>query len=206
MKKVAIVGCGGINSWAVKHLREVVDLFDKDKLIFVKLFDNDVVEEKNLLRSNQNFEVEDLMKQKANVLAKRYEFDSENIFITEKNIDEKMKMFNDIILGVDNHKTRQIFYKYCLENNKRLFDFRAQGTQMAFYLLDFAKNMDYYNKKHFNNKEIMERKGSCQLTDDIENDNIQTGNKIIAYLGIYGVYLNHLRGKTISTTEWRFAY
>ena len=110
MKRIAIIGCGGINSWVVKHLKEVAKTFDKDEMIYVKLFDNDVIEEKNILRNNQNFLVEDIMDQKAEVLAKRYNYDFENVFITEENI-ELLDNFDDILLGVDNHKTRRFIIR-----------------------------------------------------------------------------------------------
>ncbi len=205
MKKIAFIGCGGINSWAIECLEDVTKTFDKSELIYVKLFDNDIVEEKNILRNMQNFLVEDIMEQKAEVLAKRFKFDFENVFITEENIS-LLDNFDDIIMGVDNHKTRRILYKYCLEKDKYLLDLRAQGTQMAFYVLDHKKDIAYYDEKFFSNKQLMERKGSCQLTNDVENDNIQTANRIIAYMGIYGIYLNHLRGHQAARNEWQFVY
>ena len=140
MKKIAIIGCGGINSWVVKHLDNVCKMFDKDELIYVKLFDKDEIEEKNLKRLNQNFEIEDLMKQKVEVLGKKYNFDYEVTFITEENLN-LLDKFDDIIMGVDNHKIRRILYKYCLEKKKYLLDLRAQGTQMSFYILNHNKDM-----------------------------------------------------------------
>jgi len=206
MKKIAIVGAGGINSWVVKHLSEVINLFDHKEIVFIKIFDNDKVEEKNLKRFNQNFLVEDLMQEKAESLAKRYDFVFSNILITEENIDKELSFFDDIILGVDNHKTRRLIYKYCLDNSKYLLDLRAQGTLFAFYILDLNKDMNYYDEKFFKNKNTMEKKGSCQLEVDIENDNIQNANKIIAHFGMYGIYLQHLRGQIPSTNEFKFAY
>jgi len=205
MRKVAVVGCGGINSWAVKHLNEVCDIFDKNELIFIKLFDRDEVEEKNLLRSNQNFKVEDLMKQKAEVLGKRFKFDYNITLINENNLD-LLDNFDDIILGVDNHKTRRLLYDYALKKGKYLLDMRAQGTQMSFYILDKEKTMEYYDKRFFSNKDVMERKGGCQLASDVVKDHIENGNKIISFFGIYGIYFKHLRGEKVSTTEWKFAY
>ena len=205
MKRIAIVGCGGINSWVCKYLNEIIDIFDKKELIYVKLFDNDEVEEKNLLRSNQNFVVKDLLQQKSETLGKRYGFDFENIFITEENISV-LNNFDDIILGVDNNKVRRLLYNYCLEKGKYLIDMRAQGTQMAFYVLDLNKKIEDYDKTLFANKDVNERKGSCQLTQDIENDHIENGNKIIGHFGIYGIYMKHLRNEDISTNEWKFAY
>jgi len=205
MRKVAIIGCGGINSWVVKHLKEVLDIFEKNELVFVQLFDKDEVEEKNLLRGNQNFEIEDLMKEKAQVLAKRYGFEFENTLITEDNLN-KLDIFDDIIMGVDNHKTRRLIYGYCLEKGKYLLDLRAQGTQLAFYILDRTKDMKYYDEKFFNNEKVMNRKGSCQLTKDVENDHIENANKIIAFMGIYAIYLKKLRGEDPTTKEWKFVY
>ena len=205
MKKIAIIGTGGINSWVIKHLYDVVELFDKKEIIYVKLFDDDVVEEKNLLRSNQNFLVEDLMCKKAEVLSKRYKFDFENVLITEENLST-LDNFTDIIVGVDNHKTRRMLYNYCLEKKKYLLDMRAQGTQLSFYILDLDKDIKYYDEKMFNNKQLMERTGSCQLKRDIENDHIENANKIIAFMGVWGIYFKHLRGEQVNTKEWSFVY
>lgn len=205
MRRIAIIGAGGINSWFVKHLKEIIKIFDKKNMIYVKLFDNDVVEEKNLLRGNQNFLVEDLMEDKAEALSKRYSFDFEKVFVTEENIST-LDSFDDVILGVDNHKARQLIYKHCLEKGIYLLDLRAQGTQIAFYVLDHNKKMDYYNKKFFNNETVMERKGSCQLSTDIENDHVENGNKIIAYFGAYGIFMKKLRGEDPGVKEWKIAY
>lgn len=209
IRKIAIIGCGGINSWVIKHLKDVAEIFDKEEMMFVKLFDRDIVEEKNLKRLNQNFEVEDLMQEKAEMLGNRYKFSYQNILITEQNMD-MLKGFDDIILGVDNNKIRQMLYKYAIEKEKYLLDMRAQGTQMGFIIVDGTdkncKKMDYYNKKYFYDANVMERKGSCQLTVDIENDHIENGNKIMAFFGIYGIYFKHLRNEAVSTDEWRFAY
>jgi len=205
MKKIAVVGCGGINSWVVKHLSDVTKEFEKNDLVYIKLFDKDLVEEKNLLRSNQNFIVEDLMQEKAECLGKRYQYDYECVWITEENLS-LLDTFDDIIIGVDSHKVRRLLYKYALENDKYLLDMRAQGTQIGFYVLDKTKDIDYYDKKYFNNAKIMERKGSCQLTSDIENDHIENGNKAIAFFGVYCIYLKQLRGEKVSTNEWKFIY
>ncbi len=203
MKKIAIIGAGGINSSAIEFLHDMTKNFNQT--IYVKIFDNDIVEEKNLVRGNQNFKVEDLMLEKAETLGKRYEFDYDCTFINKDNID-LLSQFDDILVGVDNHKVRQMLYEYALTNNKYLLDLRAQGTQFGFYVLDHTKNMEYYNKKHFSNEKVMDRKGSCQSVNDIENDHIENANKAIAFIGIYCIYLKHLRGETLSANEFKYIY
>jgi molybdopterin/thiamine biosynthesis adenylyltransferase len=205
MMKIALIGCGGINSWAAKHLRELIDTFDKNTLIYVKCFDEDVVEEKNILRQNQNFFVEDLMLNKAEVLAKRYKYDFNPVFITEENLT-LLDNFDHLIVGVDSHKVRRMLYKYALDKGKYLLDLRAQGTQIGYFVLDLRRKMDYYDKKYFNDPIVMERRGSCQLNSDIEKDNIQAGNRIIAYFAIWGIYLKKLRGDEPLAFEWQVAY
>ena len=77
---------------------------------------------------------------------------------------------------------------------------------MAFYILDHKKDIEYYDKKMFNNESVMARKGSCQLTRDITNDHIENANKSIAFMGIYCIYLKQLRGEDPTTNEWKFVY
>ena len=65
MKRLAIVGCGGIGSNFFRYFLDVLDVFEKKEMIYIKLFDADIVEEKNIIRSNQNFQIEDIMSNKA---------------------------------------------------------------------------------------------------------------------------------------------
>lgn len=210
MRTIAFIGAGGINSWALQELMDTIKIFDKNNDFYIKIFDQDFVEEKNILRQNQNFTPEDLMENKAKVLGKRFGFDYEKVYITKDNIS-KLEKFEDIIIGVDNNKTRQLIYEYAILNKKYLLDMRAQGTQIAFNVIEHSakhppKPIEYWNEKYFGNKTIMERKGSCQLDTDIQNDNIQNGNKIIAKIGVLGIYLKHIRGEELATTEWKWMY
>ena len=206
MIKLAIIGAGGINSRTIEHLSKMLATFYTDSYIYVKIFDDDIVEEKNLLRGNQNFKVEDLMLPKAEVLGKRYKFDHEVCRITEENISEKLDGFNDIIMGVDSHKVRRLIYNYTLTNNLYCLDLRAQGTTFGYFIVDPKKGMEYYDKKFFNNEEVMERTGSCQLKVDVENDHIENANRIISALGVWAIYLKQLRNEEPSTKDYKFAY
>lgn len=207
MKSIAVIGAGGINSWSIKHLKELINVYDlKREDMFIKIFDADIVEEKNIKRQNQNFNVGNLMFHKAEILGNRYEFAFSNIFITEENIEGELKPFDDIIIGVDNNKTRKLLYEFAINNKKYLLDMKAQGTQIAYNIVDGSKDMAYYNEKYFANTEVLERKGSCQLASDVAKDHIENGNKIIAFLGIMGVYLKRLRNEQVLCKEYKFVY
>lgn len=205
MIKVAVVGAGGVNSWSVHWLDELNKDFLKDDVIYVKIFDGDNVEAKNIMNNNQNFKVDDLIENKADSLAKRYAFDSEPIFIDDSNL-EKLKDFDYIILGVDSHKIRRMIYNYALSNEICLLDLRAQGRIMSYELVDGSKDMNYYDTKYFSNSEIMERKGSCQLESDRENNTLRCTNKVISLLGIECLLLCKLRREDLSTNDWKFVY
>jgi molybdopterin/thiamine biosynthesis adenylyltransferase len=205
MNTIGVIGCGGINSWLLQHLHDLTNTFYVKDDLFIKVFDDDVVEEKNLLRGNQNFSVNDLMLSKAKVLAERYKIDFEETFITKDNLN-LLDNFKIVILGVDNNRTRLMVYEYCIQKKIFLIDLRAQGTQIMYVVIDGSKPLEYYKKKYFNNEQLMERVGSCQLQQDIEKDHVECGNKIIAHIGVYGLLLKRLRGEELLNTEWRWVY
>jgi len=205
MNTIGVIGCGGINSWLLQHLYDLTNTFFVKDSVFIKVFDDDVVEEKNLLRGNQNFTVVDLMQSKAKVLGERFKIDFEEAFITKDNLS-MLDSFKIVVLGVDNNRTRQMVYEYCLQKKIWLLDLRAQGTQVMYVVIDGTKPFSYYNEKYFNNEQLMERVGSFQLQQDIRNDHVECGNKIIAYIGAYGLILKRLRGEQVLNTEWKWVY
>ena len=208
MRKLAIIGCGGIGSNFLKYFLEVLDTFEKKELMFIHLFDEDIVEEKNLKRRNQNFEIKDLMVNKAEALAERYKdygIAFTPLYITEENVN-LLENFDDIIICSDNHKVRKLLYNYALTNTKFLIDLRAQGTIWGYNIVDGTYNMEYYNKTIFGDSTTMERKGGCQLQSDIDNDNIQNASKTVAFYIANCIYLQHIRQNKLATIEFKTVY
>jgi molybdopterin/thiamine biosynthesis adenylyltransferase len=204
MKKIALIGCGGINSWTIKNIKDMYKDMNIEDL-YITIFDDDIVEEKNLVSQNQNFLIDDLFQKKAEVLGKRYGVSYSLQFIDESNIKD-LKIFDIIIVGVDNHKTRKLLYEYVMKENKALIDLKAQGTQLGYVILEQKKGIDYYNQKYFSNAEVMTQKGSCQMKEDIENEHIENGNKIISVIGVYALLLKILRDENIENKEYKFVY
>lgn len=181
--KVAVIGCGGIGSYFVRSLSEVIkkDIsgFTKLNPMGIDLIDFDLVEEKNL--SYQNFDIEHLDRNKAEVLAEITGYKA----ITEQITDTRqLDLFDFIILAVDNNEVRQIVYN----SGKTFLDLRASGKTFMAYLTE-KEDSEYLALTVDTGA-----KGGCQREEDLEDRHIQFGNRIIAEIGIQ-VLADYLRGE-----------
>jgi molybdopterin/thiamine biosynthesis adenylyltransferase len=184
INKLAIIGCGGIGSFLITSLSDVIkkDVSGLEKLnvMGIDLFDYDLVEEKNL--SYQNFEIEHLGRNKAEVLAEMtgYKARAEKIEKTEQLAD-----YDLIILAVDNNEVRNLVY----QTGRPFIDLRAKGKGIMACLAQ-KEDIEYLELT----KDTGE-KGSCQYTKDIEDNTIQLGNRIIAEIGLQYL-IDYCRGET----------
>ena len=182
--KIAIIGCGGIGSYFVRCLCEVIkkDIagFNKINPLAIDLFDYDLIEEKNL--TYQNFDIEHLGLNKAKVLSDitGYRARADKIISLDQ-----LSNYNFIILAVDNNKVRNIVYNSGIP----FLDLRANGKTIMAYLTQ-KDDQEYLELTQDDGS-----KGGCQREDDIEERHIQFGNKIIAEIGIQFL-ADYLRGET----------
>lgn len=171
MKDVLIVGAGGIGSFLVK---ELYDLLMKNQInANIVVYDDDDIEEKNI--KYQNFEIENLGKSKVKDLEDRFLINGvEERFTEENKVDE----FDMVVSCVDNNQTRKILFNKCEENDVGFIDLRSEGKTVAFFTHNVGK--DEYMKSLGEN---LTNEGSCQLKKDLEQGRIQNGNRIIATIG-----------------------
>lgn len=106
---IIIVGAGGTGGWLASFLHRI-----KDDHV-VTIIDADIVEEKNLIRQNFNFD--DINKNKAEVIGSRYQFDNiVPFYLSEPSqLNEVIKSTNlqPIIVGaVDNNASRLLIKKF----------------------------------------------------------------------------------------------
>jgi molybdopterin/thiamine biosynthesis adenylyltransferase len=184
--KVAIIGCGGIGSYFIRSLSETIkrDIagFNKINPLAIDLIDFDLVEEKNL--SYQNFEIEHLGINKARAL----EFSTGYKAIKNK-IDtvEQLDGYDFIILCVDNNKVRNLVYN----TNIPFLDLRAKGSSVMAFLTQ--KELDTNNE--YKDLTIDDgAKGGCQYEADLEDRDIEFGNRIIAEIGLQ-ILKRYLKGE-----------
>jgi len=182
--KIAVIGCGGIGSYFIRSLSEMIkrDLIGLNRVnpMAIDIIDYDKVEEKNLLY--QNFEIEDLDRNKAEVLADRTGYKAINIKIE---LAEQIAEYDFIIICADNNEVRKIIY----EAGRPFLDLRASGKTIFAYLTQ-KDDIEYLELTKDNGQ-----KGGCQRNEDIEERHIQCGNRIIAEIGIQFL-ADYLRGET----------
>lgn len=184
--KVLIIGAGGIGSFFIDHLYNAImnDQIPID--IEFEIVDNDTVELKNI--RYQNFKANDVLKNKAKVMSKRYEF----VGYDRKIESEKdLEGYDAVIIAVDNSKARKLVYDYCYSNNKWFLDMRAEGRQIAVLTSDLDKKEAQGTLP----KQVNDNGGSCQLKYEFDKGIIQYGNVIVSSMGIQTI-LNKLRGET----------
>jgi len=129
MRKVLVIGAGGIGSF-------LIPLLDKVGLYSITVADPDNVEAKNL--PYQNFTEEDIGENKASVMGNRYRSiigGSQYPILTEK----QMQGYDLVISCVDNLGLRKTLYN----SNVKWLDLRAQGRNAAF--VSFLANPETYD-------------------------------------------------------------
>jgi len=192
MKRILIIGVGGIGSYLSRELNRLIlnDQIDIDD-VEICVADNDIVELKNI--RYQNFTKADIFKNKAEVIGERYCFVDKQNRISDVS---ELEPYDLIIIAVDNSQTRKMVFDYCYSNDKEFIDLRAEGRACAFFTK--AKGKDELMKSL--GREISDEGSSCQLAYELENGIIQNGNVIIATIGSQLV-LNWLRGEYNPTEQ-----
>jgi len=182
MASYAVIG-GGIGSVFASALRSMIDRGQLPLLDVYTFIDFDSVEPDNLL--HQNFKEEDLGKNKAGVLAKRYGFKFKEEKITK---ERQLEPYDKIIICADNTVVRELCYRHCTRKKKFFLDLRCSGRINAYLVHKKQKLRDLI-------KTLPSRteSGSCQIEQRLENRQIDVSNHIVAWKGIQ-ILLNLSRG------------
>ena len=116
MRKVLIIGAGGIGSF-------LIPLLDMTDLYAITVYDPDRVETKNL--TYQNFVKEDVGKYKVAVMNERYNLKSAEPYpILTKN---QIQKYDLVVCCADNLDVRRLMYR----DAQQWLDLRAQGRNCA---------------------------------------------------------------------------
>jgi hypothetical protein len=185
IKGVAIVGAGGNGSWLTHHLHELIEL-DQLPPMHVTIFDADEVEIKNL--RYQNFGTADVLCNKAECLAGRYDFEFEPKFVTKP---AQLDGFDLIVSAVDGGKFRKMFYKLADKSKFYWIDLRAEGKLVEIY----TKHKKHTLESLLATVPEGDENSSCQRAYDLAAGQIQLGNRLAALVGAQFI-LNWARGES----------
>ena len=164
MKKILIVGGGGIGSWIAPD----IDHYNKHNQFHKTLFyfaDEDTVESKNLPYTT--YETEDIMDNKAECLEVKYGFSA----ITENILtEEQLTGYDCIVSAVDNTAFRELLFRFA-EKNPEVYwiDLRSEGRSIAAFTKHPTNTLDDMLKTL---PEKVEN-GSCQLAYELEAGIVQ---------------------------------
>jgi len=185
LKKIAIAGAGGIGSNLLAILfdygfnRKQFDYSSID----VDIYDDDVVDIKNLL--HQNFKLEDISKPKVKVLEDKYIVNGITRFMEEKDF----KKYDVIFSCVDSMEFRRTLYNYASGKSKLFWiDGRCTSRQGAIFnsQLDAADLQKYITKDDI--------RGGCLLNFEKENNVSHTLPLVVAGMMVQS-FLNYIRGE-----------
>lgn len=190
MKKVLVVGVGGIGS---RFMYEIVKLIEAGQIpndyIFT-MVDDDIVDKKVILY--QNFTVEDIGKHKAQALKTRWSKYLQ-VYKAEVKRVENLQDYLDagydfIICCVDGSSFRRSMFELWDTAKFKFIDMRAEGTAVALFTSHENNTTESLVNTVKTDKEDM----SCQMQYELEQGIIQQGNKIIATIGSQ-VFLQMIR-------------
>jgi molybdopterin/thiamine biosynthesis adenylyltransferase len=190
MKKlnVMIGGAGGNNSWLCRVLAELQLRDQIPPHVEFTIFDGDNVEKKNLLY--QDFILDDVLENKAKVLAARHAMLAKQKFIKDP---KEFEPFDVVISGVDNRDFREMLFKYMDKHPEKYWiDLRAEGRAVAIYTCNKNNTLEFM-------LDTLPKSGtksttSCQLSYELDAGIIQLGNRVAAMIGAQYL-LNFIRGE-----------
>jgi len=184
--KLLIVGAGGIGSWFIEELCNIIKSDQIRQELEIRVADNDIVELPQLLY--QNFQPIEVGYNKARAISKR--FSLFGIKAIEKRIQKEYQLNGSdfVISCVDNEPTRELIINYAFKNNIGFLDLRATGRRICAFpklnkIEDNLKFVDIQDTACY----------SCQDKESMKRGRIDNGNKIIALIGVQ-MFINHLRG------------
>jgi len=185
LKKIAIAGAGGIGS----HLTGMLFDFGVNRNQFpftsmqIDVYDDDVVDFKNLL--HQNFGEDDLHTHKVESLQNRYAINPVKRFMVE----DDFKNYDLIFCGVDNMVFRKQLYEWSWKNpESKTFWIDGRCTSRQGIVMNKTVPKEKLQKLLSDSQE----RGSCLLKYEKEN-NVAHSLPIIVAGMMLQTFLNYIR-------------
>jgi len=188
-KQVGIIGVGGIGSWLVYFIHQLILSNQIPNNYEFHLIDFDEVENKNI--TYQYFKGSDIFEPKVHALAAN--FGCESFVPRQMKIEneDQLKEYDIIICCVDNNGPRKLMYEHAEKTDKFWMDLRAEGRTFFVATKHPKNNLQEMLKTIDSN---LTKNTSCQRAYEFAQGIVQQGNKIVAVIASQ-LFLNHIRGE-----------
>ena len=209
---IIIVGAGGTGGWLASFLHRI-----KDDHV-VTIIDADIVEEKNLIRQNFNFN--DINKNKAEVIGSRYQFDNiVPFYLSEPSqLNEVIQATNlpPIIVGaVDNNASRMLIKQFLDSYDGEVLwvdsgNSERDGQVIVTGLDEDGNYIDGFADPFTLHPELSDTAGDNRHPDDIscaeQSESVpqNVGANIFAATTIFGVLNKWLAKEPLLSNEIKF--
>jgi len=181
--KVLIIGAGGIGSYFVATIDNLIDNNQFDENWKFTCVDDDEVELKNI--RYQNFKPGQIGDKKVNALEDRYinlEYDIKRVTY------DNLKTYNLIVICADNNIIRKEAWKAWINDKIPFIDSRSNGRAIGIY----SSNTEDYLSTISDSDESF----SCQFPYQLAKNEIELGNRIVAQI-LAQTVLNYSRRNTL---------
>jgi molybdopterin/thiamine biosynthesis adenylyltransferase len=188
IKRIAVAGCGGIGSHLIPILYDfgVVHKQYDFMATAIDIYDDDRIEQNNLL--HQNFNLKDLGQPKADVLARKYSVKPIARFMEEKDF----KKYDVIFSCVDSMTFRKALYEYGWANPKlHWIDGRVESRRGFVFNSRVPRSV---LEQHIDDSK--ERTG-CLRAFEKEQNISHTTPGVVAGIMVQ-LFLNHLREQPVT--------
>lgn len=179
-----VVGAGGNGSWLLHHIYNLIQKGQIPDAISFTVFDGDEVEKKNILY--QDYELKDVLENKAKIMAERYDVQAKARYIKDA---KDLAGYDVIICCVDNKDFRELLFRYADKHPEVYWiDMRAEGTGVVIYTQNKKNTLDAMLS-------TLPKEGkatSCQREYELSAGIVQLGNQIAAVITAQ-YFLNYVR-------------
>lgn len=213
---IIVIGAGGTGGWLASYIDKLKNA--NDNTIISTIIDGDHVEKKNLLR--QNFILNDVDKNKAEVIGSRYQFDN---VVTQflKSKDELSQVVNavpdaqPIIIGaVDNNASRLLIKEFIDEFDQTILwldsgNSERDGQVITTFIKDSEKVEGFMNPFDLH-PELNDTEGDNRHPDDIscaeqsESAPQNIAANIFAATTLFGILNKWLAKEPLLNNEIKF--
>jgi len=189
--KVALVGAGGIGSYAVDIIADEEIKSSQMPDMHLTVFDDDLVERRNVLYQNfDEFHADGMMYKVDALVEQGYAIDE--VVRERVNTMDQLADFDVVMIAVDNVAFRRMVFK-AQDKVPYWIDLRAEGRESICINKDSKMTVDQLLEITQESLKPENNTRGCAIEADLQAGLLQLGNRMAALFGAQAL-MNHYRG------------